>query len=197
MSQYPQGIFQTLAWLVKQVKLLLWKTKDSYKVYTALLTQSGGDDIQYIFNPPLTVGITYTINDFGGDFTNVGAPNNNGGTSFVATGTTPNSWGENIELQYNTGAPVATVLENTIGNIWFTFNVDGDYVVNSDNLFVSQKTFGIIGTGFENIANNNVTGLAYVGTTQLFLQTGMISTVPVVLANDILLNTPIEIRVYN
>jgi hypothetical protein len=42
MSQYPQGIFQTLAWLVKQVKLLLWKTKDSYKVYTALLTQSGG-----------------------------------------------------------------------------------------------------------------------------------------------------------
>ena len=173
-----------------------------YKVYTALLTQNGGDSPVLVMDLPLVPGITYEItNNDGGtaDFTNVGAPNNTVGTFFSATGTTPTSWGDNLlgELQYNAAAPTAIVLENTLGNISFIFSSDGDYVVNSDNLFVSQKTFGIIGTGFENIANNNVTGLVYVGTTQLFLQTGLISTVPVVLANDILLNTPIEIRVYN
>jgi len=114
-----------------------------YKVYTALLTQSGGDNIQFIYNGELTIGITYVINvnDVGGDFTNVGAPNNNVGTSFVATGTTPNSWGNNIdvELQYNTGAPVVTVLENTIGNIWFTYNSVGSYFANSDGLFTTYK----------------------------------------------------------
>ncbi len=121
-----------------------------YKVFTALLTQSGGDSPSAISSDaiqPLTIGVTYMIsqNELEGDFTNVGAPNNNVGTYFIATGTTPTSWGTNpsagvVELTYNTGAPVATVLENTIGNVWFTYGSVGAYMANSDGLFTSNKT---------------------------------------------------------
>jgi hypothetical protein len=122
-----------------------------YKVYTALLTQSGGDDPLSIDSGLLTLGVTYVINNdsTGMDFTNVGAPNNNLGISFVATGTTPSSWGANEgtfngTLVYNTGAPVVTVLENTIGNIWFTYNGVGYYQVNSNELFTADKTTVIL-----------------------------------------------------
>ena len=49
-----------------------------YKVYTALLTQSGGSGTSSLNDEPLTIGVTYLITDLGGsgwDFTNVGAPN--------------------------------------------------------------------------------------------------------------------------
>ena len=119
-----------------------------YKVYTALVTQSGSDDPIGIDTGLLTIGVTYTIqiNSEGMDFTNVGAPNNEIGTSFVATGTTPNSWGaeegerESI-LSYNTGAPTVIVLENTIGNVWFTYDNLGIYSVNSSGLFTLNKTW--------------------------------------------------------
>ena len=111
-----------------------------YKVFTALLTQSGennslgncSDDPQ-----PLIIGVTYTIVDADGtaDFTNVGAPNNEIDTFFVATGTIPNSWGTSGDncLYYNTGAPVVTVLENTIGNIWFIYMATGYYTIKNSN----------------------------------------------------------------
>lgn len=120
-----------------------------YNVFTALLTQSGGDNVAYISSDdtePLVVGVTYKITfNNGGDFTNVGAPNNNVNTFFIATGTTPNSWGVvgDTEVSYNTGAPVATVLENTIGNVWFTYGDIGAYKVNSDGLLIVNKTFSI------------------------------------------------------
>jgi hypothetical protein len=119
-------------------------TIPKYKVFTALLSQSGGDDLQSQDSGSLTIGRTYLINStpslYGSDFTNVGAPNNNQGTYFVATGTTPN-WGINPDpnmLDYNTGAPVAIVLENTIGNIWFSYVSPGVYHVNSDGLFTTE-----------------------------------------------------------
>lgn len=116
-----------------------------YKAYTALLTQSGGDNQLELFpgDGPLTIGVTYTINGYaeGDDFTNVGAPSNTNGLSFVATGTTPNHWLEGTGLLYNTGAPVVIVLENTIGNIWFTYNAVGIYGVNSNSLFIENKTY--------------------------------------------------------
>lgn len=119
-----------------------------YKVYTALLTQIGGDNIVNIssLDPPLlSIGTTYTItiNDGTGDFTNIGAPNNNPGTSFVATGTTPTNWGtpDDVGLSYNTGAPIVTVLENTIGNIWWTYLTAGFYIANSDGLFTAGKVY--------------------------------------------------------
>ena len=117
-----------------------------YKVYTALLTQIGGDDLQSQNSGSLTIGRTYLINStpslYGSDFTNVGAPNNNLGTYFVATGTTPN-WGINPDpdmLTYNTGAPVVTVLENTIGNIWFIYNGVNQFEAKSNDLFTEDKT---------------------------------------------------------
>jgi len=116
-----------------------------YRVYTALLTQTGGDSPTLVMDLPLVVDITYQIvgNDSGtADFTNVGAPNNNPGTFFSATGTTPNSWGDNLlgELQLNTGAPTAIVLENTLGNISFEYKAPGRYRCWSNNLFTDNKT---------------------------------------------------------
>ena len=172
-----------------------------YKVYTALLTQSGGDSILEITTGDLTIGVTYEIYEAAGgaegfDFTNVGAPNNNFETFFVATGVTPNSWGNaNVGLRYNEGAPVVTVLENTIGNIWFTYSGVGDYYLYSDNQFTLNKTWYTrcidIGTG----------GPAY--RARLFdsedlnsmnIQSEIDVDTP---SNDILYKVPIEIRVYN
>ena len=110
-----------------------------YNVFTALLTQSGGDDPQTITSGSLIIGATYQNNGNLGDFTNVGAPNNNDQTSWIATGTTPNNWGEGV--YYNTGAPVATVLENTMGNVWFTYFNLGIYSINSDGLFTINKSW--------------------------------------------------------
>jgi len=121
----------------------------TYKVYTALLTQNGGSNGQTIGLPPLTIGVTYTILSAGpnDDWTNVGAPNNNPGTSFVATGTTPNYF-DGGELEYNTGAPVVTVLENTIGNITWTYLGTGSYAGNLISAFPLNKTYFSVNNRF-------------------------------------------------
>lgn len=119
----------------------------SYKVFTALLTQNGVTDVFNTDNGELVIGTTYYINQtsLGMDFTNVGAPNNEVGTYFIATNTSPNSWGENELLGYDTltwdaGAPVATILENTIGNVWFTYEDIGYYkIYDSNNSFITVK----------------------------------------------------------
>jgi hypothetical protein len=127
--------------------------ESTYKVYTALLTQSGGDNQQANDNEtqyPFVIGVSYYIEENtnqntnnSADFTNIGALNNDVGTHFIATGTTPNSWGNGgyVNLTYNLGAPVVTVLENTIGNVWFTYLSTGVYLLNSDSLFTDNKTF--------------------------------------------------------
>jgi hypothetical protein len=172
-----------------------------YKVYTALLTQSGESEIDYISNGTLTVGRTYTIVDVpvnGCDFTNVGAPNNDSGTSFVATGKEPNKWGTPSEgentLSYDLGAPVVTVLENTIGNIWFTYDIVGGYLVNSNNLFTNNKSSVIVGNvtweGGSGIIRSGFDGDSYIIITTNSVD-GTLEN------NDSLLNTLIEIRVYN
>ena len=182
-----------------------------YKVYTALLTQSGGENLITLNGGLLTIGVTYWINEGdGADFTNVGAPNNNPNTYFVATGTTPNSWGPDEGnpgseiLISNTGAPVVTVLENTIGNIWFTYNAAGTYNVNSNGLFTDNKTVipngsflqssdaPIMNMPFFNLGIQNADGIYLSVSTHPygFDMDGLPS-------NDLLYNTPIEIRVYN
>ena len=115
-----------------------------YRVYTALLKQIGGDNPQTTTSGSLTVGVTYEITDYQGndDFTNVGASSNTNLVKFVATGKTPTEWGNVSELTYNTGAPVVTVLENTLGNIWFTYDFNGQYGLYSNlDLFPVAKTF--------------------------------------------------------
>ena len=114
-----------------------------YKVYTALLTQSGGDNPSPVYwDEYLIKGVTYEIISLavGDDVTQYGAPNNNVGTKFVSNQDV-NVWGSSgSELAYNTGAPVVTVLENTIGNIWWTYNSFGNYYANSGGLFTLNKT---------------------------------------------------------
>jgi hypothetical protein len=166
-----------------------------YKVYTALLTQSGGDNPAFVPEGAVTKGVTYQILDNSdGDFSNIGAPNNNVGTYFVAANNgIPNSYGNAI-LGWNEGAPVATVLENTIGNIWFTYDIVGGYLVNSNNLFTNNKSSVIVGNvtweGGSGIIRSGFDGDSYIIITTNSVD-GTLEN------NDSLLNTLIEIRVYN
>jgi hypothetical protein len=176
-----------------------------YKVYTALVSQSGSSEILGVNTGDLTIGISYQIIENGGtgwDFTNVGAPNNNIGTYFVATGITPNSWGTNEggdfgTLQYNAGAPVVTVLQNTIGDIYFTYGDVGLYYISSNGLFTLNKTVSPNDTvryyypatdAFFNLR------VAPEGTADIALST---ITDEFILENDYLEAQLIEIRVYN
>lgn len=169
-----------------------------YKVYTALLTQSGGDNIENIGSGELTIGVTYRIiNPWpNSDFTNVGAPNNDQETYFVATGTIPNNWGtpgSDDVLEYNTGAPVVTVLENTIGNVWFTYGNVGNYNVNSDGLFIENKQYLLPYTYYNDNGTFEGVQLSYNNNSSIYI----FSQLAGVGANDMLSKTPIEIRVYN
>ena len=178
-----------------------------YKVYTALLTQNGGDDIGYLQNGELTVGVTYKINfnSDGMDFTNVGAPNNEVDTYFVATGTTPNDWGKSVDteniLEYNLGAPVVTVLENTIGNIWFQYSGEGEYRINSNSLFTANKTYTVLQLWADDSVTNR-TGLVIWESTNVIIlfNRGYAGAVQDTIGSDsnpVSFLTSIEIRVYN
>jgi hypothetical protein len=170
-----------------------------YRVYTALLTQSGGDSSQQLYSGAVTKGVTYKIKETTtGDFSNVGAPNNNVNTIFVATNNeVPNNYSGG-NLTYNAGAPVATVLENTIGNIWFTYDGVGSYSVYSNSLFTIGKTFSSIYSQLIDTFGDGVQFalIQYKSTdiNNMGIQTGRAE-----LSNfdDYLFNTPIEIRVYN
>ena len=164
-----------------------------YKVYTALLTQSGEDDPLTLSSGAVTKGVTYYITDGSdGDFSNVGAPSNDDSTWFVAINDeVPNNYGSAL-LSYNTGAPVVTVLENTIGNIWFEYVSSGNYRMSSNELFTLGKSWSVIGPSdlinnllYQQIFFNNI----YEYDIATFSEGN--------LTNSLLFNTPIEIRVYN
>ena len=186
-----------------------------YKVYTALLTQDhDGSDEQVQNTGTLIIGRTYYIlidqvDSPGYDFTNVGAPSNTSGVYFVATGTTPNSWGANEGgpdiLRFNLGAPVVTVLENTIGNIYWTkdlFN-NGYYYANLSDGFPQGKTFVKIENPYSNdvsvavnMANTSVIPPNSIQVTSFYLGVDS-GWNGVYVADQRFLDTPIEIRVYN
>lgn len=190
-SQESNLLWEILRQLAKLTGIVS-KAAPKYKVFTALLTQKGGDSPATINSGNLVIGATYLISvPSDGDWTNVGAPNNNVGTYFVATGTTPNSWGTAGELGYNGGAPEVVVLENTIGNIWFTYTTNGEYVVNSDGLFTVGKTWGICPA---NTGQGNTNTVGFTSVNIIDLGTSDSSDT---LQNDLLESTSIEIRVYN
>lgn len=160
-----------------------------YKVFTALLTQSGGDNPDIIGGNGGTLDVGYTFeiisNPDNYDLTIYGAPNNNAGTKFMCTKSVLNlPYTNSLQIGVNYGAPFATVLENTIGNIWFSYQDVGNYVVNSNELFITDKTYIVFGGfyGSENWVNNygNSSVIELIGSN-----------------NGVLANTPIEIRVYN
>jgi len=171
-----------------------------YKVYTALLTQTGGDDSVSVSGEEgtINIGVTYLINENpnNNDLTIYGAPNNNEGTYFVANQTGILNYTDFLQLIYNTGAPVVTVLENTIGNIWFTYNDVGVYYVNSSGLFTENKTFNTVSDNL-NLRAPNAQRFSFNYTD---INTGLITVYDPI--GDVgqdgnLINTPIEIRVYN
>lgn len=86
----------------------------------------------------LQTGVSYTITDNSGglDMTNVGAANNNVGTSFTATGVTPTSWG--------TGTLSRTIRGNGI----VIFNQRGAGTVTISNTTVANAITGILMTDF-------------------------------------------------
>lgn len=173
------------------------KPTPKYKVFTALLSQEGGSQFQTLLSqdePTLEIGVTYEIIDDGGydyDFTNVGAPDNRIGTKFMATGSIPNSWGQNAMLEYNEGAPIAEVLENTIGNVFITYSNQGFYIIGKEDRFDSRKTWysinslDLAGTKYSasiSMSNDNINVITYHGEDEI---------------NTVLNKTPIEIRIYN
>ena len=165
-----------------------------YAVYTALLTQSGEGNPYTVteINGDLSIGVTYKIEDQGGsgwDFTNVGAPNNNLETYFVATGTTPNSWGIDGALRANSADPVVTVLENTIGNIWFTYIEPGFYRIN-----IPQ--FDMLKTYYSRGGMGNATQVNLSSQIEILSNSDSESLQVNTLSDNILNNTPIEIRIY-
>jgi hypothetical protein len=187
---------------LKRLASVIYAMKPKYKVFTALLSEYSGNEELFLNTGTLGIGVTYTINTESTemDFTNVGAPNNNVGTSFIATGEIPNSWGGNEGstdiLVYYTGAPIAIVLENTIGNIWFSYKNIGTYDINSDGLFKELKTTAIMATPYSESgpADPGFYSTAYSSTEIIRMYT---MTRKPDLSDDYLKNTFIEIRVYN
>lgn len=172
-----------------------------YGVYTALLTQTGsGSRISEITSGELTVGVTYYIFDNGDsegdigsgfDFTNVGAPSNDFYTYFVATGTTPNSWGTGM-LLYTETTPVVTVLENTIGYIWFEYNDVGSYYMKSNGLFTGVFPVIINNIDLFDVGSSISQTLQVIDPDTILIRTSDVKE----LSDDFLVDTPIEIRVY-
>jgi len=246
-------------------------TPPTYKVYTALLTQSGGDSPFTLNSGPLTIGVTYeivdiligkvntftilnpgtgyvdetsgtsggngsslsfgitqtggvidsltiidpgagyhvndivTINNGNGnatvridsvlsdDFTNVGASSNTNGVKFIATGTTPTSWLAGSTLGANSAAPTVTILENTIGNIPWTYSSEGVYQATS-SLLNDSKTLLFVQATSNNSPNNVGYYLRFSDPDVLELTLLVEGYGP---SDNWLLNTPIEIRIYN
>lgn len=172
----------------------------TYKVFTALLTQTGGDNPDSISGNGGTLdkGYTYEIvtNPDNYDLTIYGAPNNNAGTSFICTVTVPTlPYTSSLELKVNYGAPVATVFENTIGNIWINYIAPGEYYINSNDLFTQDKVFTIVTNNRDWFDSGNLQTMTLTPQSEslIFVRTGYLDEH----INDVLNNTPIEVRVYN
>lgn len=171
----------------------------NYKVFTGLMTQQGADSpasANYGNQIALIIGQTYHIDDVSGgaDFTNVGASSNTVGLYFIATGTTPAHWGTG-SLSYNEGTATVKVLENNIGNIWFSYSGDAAVAINSNGLFNPDKTMSIVALNTE-VAGPDPTLYSAKTISDSFIvvewyipTSDTLGTPPT--------DTPIEIRVYN
>jgi hypothetical protein len=95
--------------------------------------------------------------------------------------------------QTGTSAPVATVLENTLGSISFTYESTGIYKVLSSSLFTPNKTAVFITSRGVGGPFGVVTGAQFNSIDELFISTMNTSGT----VNNILVNSSFEIRVYN
>ena len=172
-----------------------------YKVFTALLTQSGGDGpTTNIGDETFYKGITYLIvdNPNNEDLSSIGAPNNNVGTYFICSRDVFGEFTVSLNLGWNTGAPVVTVLENTIGNIWFSYAGSGAYTISSNGLFTDNKTIFQSNTFYESDYGSIIDCYTSIrNNTSGAITLKSFSRVDGAEINNALYNTPIEIRVYN
>lgn len=164
-----------------------------YSTYTALLTQTGVQNGVVIDGGDAIVsGVTYEIveNPSNVDLTSIGAPNSNVNTHFVANqNVAPGTFPSNLNLAYDEGAPVVTILDRTINdNIYFLYSGVGYYVCIIEGVFPASKTFVNICSTSTGSARAHRESDDYLkiksyssGTTQ---------------ANGILNKTPLEIRIY-
>lgn len=95
--------------------------------------------------------------------------------------------------QVGTNPPTATVLENTIGNITFSYDGIGQYSIVSNGLFTTNKTTVFTSMNFYN--DYNIIGHDYNSTSTIVIGTINVSLLTTS-QNNLLTRTPIEIRVY-
>jgi hypothetical protein len=173
-----------------------------YKVYTAFITQGDVNEVLELDGDggPLVKGVTYLINvnPLNADLTIYGAPNNLPGTYFVANQnvvTLPYTY--DLQLFYNLAVPVVTVLENTLGNIYWSYAGVGTYYANSDSgAFTLNKTTSSIDQA---VSSSNTDTVYYCLSTAQTVNTLRIMTfLPTYdLYDEVLTKRLIEIRVYS
>ena len=179
-------------------------TTAPYKVFTALLSQTGGDNQLDIYSGAVTKGVTYRVvgSSPSADFSNIGGPiGENDDFLFVATtNEIPNNYGGG-GLLYNTGAPVVKILENTLGNITFAYNGIGLYDINSNELFTENKTYTVLQVWGDDQVTSRTAITTWENSSLLTLRSLSLSGDPVdAIGNDNVIAfflTSIEIRVYN
>jgi hypothetical protein len=96
--------------------------------------------------------------------------------------------------QTGINAPVATVLENTLGNVSFSYNSTGYYAIESDGLFIQDKTY--FSGASSNYGSDSITlNFNYQDDSSIDLITFDVGAQ--ISLDDALYLSPIEIRVYN
>lgn len=96
--------------------------------------------------------------------------------------------------QAGTNAPVANVLENTLGEVSFSYSSIGYYIIESDGLFIQDKTY--FSGASSNYGSDSVTlNFNYQNNSSINLVTFDVGTQQSL--DDALYLSPIEIRVYN
>lgn len=196
----------------------VWKQiAPKYKVFTALLTQYGVvDSIKTAGNSnggplkqvtTLYKGATYTIeeNPSSTDLSLLGAYNSSVGTKFIATldadlDTYLSDF--NVLLSFNQAGIRAQVLDNTIGDVWFTYEGIGIYAMRSDKLFPLEKTTTFNSTFYNFITESVVTFSTpswETNTEDMIKLTAATLGNGALALNDGLITTPVvlEVRVYN
>ncbi len=194
----PTAIYNKINELVDTVN----NSAPTYKVYTALLTQNG-DGTSTQTSGLLIVGARYVITTYiaGDDFSNVAnvisGTINTTGCEFIATGTTPTDY-SNESILTDTAAPITTVLENTLGDIVWSYDTVGNYKILSNGLFTSNKTYAVVQLWADDAVSPRV-GIVLTNTVnELSLLVRDVDGTPsdtIGLGSSFL--TSIEIRVYN
>jgi len=98
--------------------------------------------------------------------------------------------------QEGINAPTAEMLENSLGEVTYEFDNTGVFKVISDGLFVQNKTYISLTNG----NNTNFEGfysIHYIDENLLYIMTSILFLGTLTATNGMLINTSIEIRVYN